>query len=256
MRRLFALLALLALPAAAEEAALPERIVAGLSQSRVAITTDFTGSEILVYGAIAREAPPPAGAPLGVIVTVEGPRQEIVVRKKEYRYGIWLNTDKAAVDSAPSFYAAASTGTFADTLRETDDLRHRITLGRVIRAVDTGARGSSQPFVEALMRIRAAEGHYLQEDRGVMLTQDTLFRADVKLPANLIEGDYRVRIFLTRDGRVTDQFERSIFVRKEGLERLFFRMAQDQPLLYGMLSLVVAALAGWGASAAFQRLRS
>ena len=32
------------------------------------------------------------------------------------------------------------------------------------------------------------------------LTDDTLFRADVMLPANLTEGDYKVRMFLLRDG--------------------------------------------------------
>ena len=94
-----------------------------------------------------------------------------------------------------------------------------------------------------------------QVDYGVMLSEDTLFRADVDLPADLIEGDYLVRIFLTRAGTVVDSFERSIHVRKAGLERFFYRMAQDQPLRYGFLSLIVAVVAGWGASTLFARLR-
>ena len=57
---------LLALPAGAES------IVAGLSQNRVSITADFDGSEILIYGAVKRDTPPPEGGPLEVIVTVEG----------------------------------------------------------------------------------------------------------------------------------------------------------------------------------------
>ena len=42
-----------------------EQVVAGLSQDAVSITTDFTGSEILIYGAIRRDAPPETGRPLG-----------------------------------------------------------------------------------------------------------------------------------------------------------------------------------------------
>jgi hypothetical protein len=46
-----------------------------------------------------------------------------------------------------------------------------------------------------------------------------------------------------------------IGVRKEGLERFVFNLAQEQPLIYGLVSLVLAALAGWGASAAFRLIR-
>lgn len=34
-----------------------ETIVSGLSQSSVSITTDYAGTEILIYGAVRREAP-------------------------------------------------------------------------------------------------------------------------------------------------------------------------------------------------------
>jgi hypothetical protein len=42
---------------------------------RVSITTNFEGSEILIFGAVSRTAPPPAGSELHVIVTVEGPQR-------------------------------------------------------------------------------------------------------------------------------------------------------------------------------------
>ena len=75
------------------------------------------------------------------------------------------------------------------------------------------------------------------------------------LPANLIEGNYRVRIFLTRGGKVVDMQESQIQVNKAGLERFLFRLAQDQPLLYGLIALLIAGVAGWGASELFRRMR-
>ena len=78
----------------------------------------------------------------------------------------------------------------------------------------------------------------------------------MELPANLTEGEYKVRLFLLRDKRVVASQERVIGVRKEGLERFVFNLAQQQPLVYGMVSLVLAALAGWGASAAFRLMRA
>ena len=54
MVRLLLLLLAVALPASAEE-----EVVAGLSQNRIAITANFDGSELLIFGAVKREAPPP-----------------------------------------------------------------------------------------------------------------------------------------------------------------------------------------------------
>lgn len=252
MRALVLALAVL-LPMAA---AASEEIVAGLSANRVAITANFDGSEILVYGAVKREEPVPAGDPLHVIITVEGPATPLVIRRKEWRAGIWVNTSSITVDAAPSFYAVATSGPLAQILNSTDDLRHRITLPHVIRAVGTRAEAAdAESFVEALQRIRRADDTYRVAEGSVALVEQTLFRTDVVLPANLIEGDYQVRMFITREGRVVDSLERTIGVRKTGLERTLYVMAHEQPFLYGLISLALAAVAGWAASAGFRLLR-
>jgi uncharacterized protein (TIGR02186 family) len=249
MMRALVLLVLLAWPAVAEE------IVAGLSQSRIAITADFTGEELMIYGAVKREAPPPAGR-LDVIVTVEGPSAPVTVRRKERRWGIWVNADSVRVDAAPTLYAVASTGPLAEILSDTEDLRWRISVPRAIRAVGLSAEAADAPaFVAALLRLRAAEGRFHAPGRGVLLAEDTLFRTDLRLPPDLTEGDYRVRLFLLRGGRVVDMAEQAIPVRKEGLERAIFALSRSQPLLYGVLSVLLAVVAGWGASAAFRLLR-
>jgi uncharacterized protein (TIGR02186 family) len=249
-------LAIAATLAASPLAAQDEAIVSGLSQNRVSITADFDGSEILVYGAVKRDAPAPEGA-LDVIVTVEGPSTPLTVRRKDRVWGIWINNASIAVDSAPSFYAVATTGPLVEILSATENLRHAITIDRVIRAVGVTAEAdASEAFIEAMMRVRTADVRYrLLQDR-IELTEETLFRTDVTLPANLTEGEYKVRLFLLRDGRVVSSQERAIAVRKEGLERLIFNMAQQQPLLYGLVSLVLAGVAGWAASAVFRLFRA
>lgn len=248
---------LLALLCLAAPALAQETIVSGLSQNRVSITADFDGSEILIYGAVKRDTPPPEGGPLEVIVTVEGPSTPVTVRRKERVAGIWVNTDAVVVDSAPSFYAVATTGPLRHILSDTENLRHSITIERVIRAVGITAEAEqSGEFLLALLRVRSDEDRYRLLEGRVELTEDTLFRADVVLPANLTEGEYKVRLFLLRNKQVIASQERLIGVRKEGLERFIFNLAQEQPLLYGLLSLLMAAVAGWGASAAFRLVRA
>ena len=234
-----------------------ETIVAGLSQNSVSITTNFDGSEILIYGAVKRDAPSTATKPLEVIITVEGPSLPVTIRLKDKRAGIWVNTGAVTVDSAPTFYAVATTGPLSRVLKDTDNLRYRITIPRVIRAIGiTSEAQDAGDYVQAFLRLQDEAGIYRVDQGAVELLEDTLFRTDVTLPASLTDGEYRVRIFLTRDGHVVDQQERIIGVRKAGIERFLFNLAQGQPLLSGLLSVLMAVIAGWAASAAFRLIRS
>ncbi len=249
MRWLIILLMVLALPARGEE------VIAGLSQSRVSITANFEGSEILVFGAVRREAPVPRTGQLHVIVTIQGPSTPVTVLRKSNVAGIWMNTDSVHVDQAPSFYAVATTGVFSDALSHTEDLRHRVSVPQAIRSVGAVVEDSPN-FTEALIRIRERGTLYQMLEGAVQLERSTLFRTRIQLPANLTEGFYITRILLTRNGEVLDRYETGILVTKVGLERFLFVLAHERPWIYGVLSIVIAGLAGWGASAAFQFRRS
>jgi uncharacterized protein (TIGR02186 family) len=167
-----------------------------------------------------------------------------------------VNTDNVRLSQAPSFYAVASTNPLRDILSAVEDLRHGITLGQVISTV-----GASQTvddvenFTAALRRIREREGLYLINEGGVALDQQTLFRTSIELPSNLVEGTYETRIFLLRNREIVDMFTTGIPVRKVGMERWLYTTANTQPVLYGLMSLVIAIAAGWGASALFRLLQ-
>jgi len=230
-----------------------EEVVAGLSQDAISITTNFDGSEILIFGAVRREAPPPGT--MQVIITVEGPSRPVTVRRKDRRFGIWVNTEAAEVDAAPTFYAVSTTAPFDQVLTQTQDQVHDVSIPSSIRAVDIGV-DDYQSFTEALMRIRLGEGSYQMNEGAVVFREETLFNTSVRLPANLTEGEYQTRIFLTRGGEVVDVFEQPIPVRKVGLERMIYTLAHERPLIYGILSLTIAIIAGWLASAVFRYIRT
>lgn len=247
LRALLLCLAIFATAASAED------VVLGLSQKQVSITANFDGSEILIFGAVKREKPLPAGAPLEVIIAVEGPQEQLAVRRKARRFGIWINTDEVEVDKAPAFYAIATSGPFDAIISDTEDLRHQISIPRAIRSV--GAPMDVQDagkFVDAVIRIREENGLYQLDENTVEITDQTLFNTKIALPANLTEGDYKTRIFLLREGAVISKFETEIDVRKVGLERFLFNLSREKPLVYGLLSLTIAIVAGWGASAVFR----
>lgn len=233
-----------------------EEVVLGLSQNRVRITANFDGSEILIFGAIKRESPV-TEPPLEVIVTLAGPSTPLQIHKKDRRMGIWINTETVSLTAAPSFYAVASTGPLPEILRQTEDLRHSISVPRAIRSVGA-ASVTENPveFTEALIRIREDQDVYQILEGDVALDQQTLFRTRISLPSNLTEGSYGTRVFLLRDGHVVSRFDTAIDVHKVGLERWLFELSRQQPLSYGILSLALAIAAGWLASAIFRAIRT
>lgn len=246
---LLALLILATLPARASE------IVGGLSQNRVDLTATFSGSEILIFGAIRHSAEhlaDPDSPPLDVIITVEGPRQTVFVFRKDRVAGIWMNTDQVRMESVPSFYAVATTRPLSSILTPETDTQFRISTRQTIGGATEGA----QPlFAEALIRIRERGGAYLALNRYVHMDRAVLFRTVIRLPANLTEGAYTTRMYLVQGGEVVSQYRTAIFVRKDGLERWLHQMAYDQPFLYGVMALIMALAAGWGASALVAAIR-
>ena len=248
MIRILALLFTLAVPAKAEE------IVLGLSQDEVAITATFDGSDILIFGAVKRQAPAPTDSELGVIVTVAGPDEHVTVRRKDRRFGIWVNAEAVEIDQAPTFYAVATNARLSEILDPEEDMNTRISIGKAIQSVGA-AEGGSEAFTDALIRVRAGEDLYQVLEGQVDLEADTLFRTTIELPANLTEGDYATEIYLTRNGQIIDLYRTEIPVHKVGLERWLYNLAHENAFLYGLMSLAIAIFSGWAASAAFSAFR-
>lgn len=234
-----------------------EEVVAGLSRDAISITANFDGSDLLIYGAVKRETPIPTHSRLDVVITVEGPSEPVTARRKARKMGIWVNTASVEIDRAPSFYAVATTAPLEDILSQTEDLRQRISTRQMIRSIGAPSDISdAAAFTDALIRIREDNALYSLREGSVDLKADTLFRTTIDLPANLVEGAYKTRIFLLRDKALVARHDTVIDVRKVGLERWLFDLAQEQPVIYAVLALIIAAVSGWLASAAFRLLRS
>ena len=74
-----------------------------------------------------------------VVVTVSGPSEPVVVRRKDRRYGIWINVEAADVDAAPSFYAVATSAPWKDVITNTEDLRHKVSIPRAASSARSAA---------------------------------------------------------------------------------------------------------------------
>ena len=103
MRALLALLALVMLGGASDPILVPE-----VSQHEIQVRQGFTGTELLLFGAILDPSGTRAGRDYDIVVVLKGPTEAVRLREKRKIAGMWINADSTALRSAPSFFAVAS----------------------------------------------------------------------------------------------------------------------------------------------------
>ena len=95
-----------------------ERLIVSVSNHRVTVTPNYSGEELVLFGSVEKDANTPATRTnYDLVVTVAGPRADMVTRRKERKFGIWINTDYAAIPAS----ADLSRAVFQPAVR-----RHRL----------------------------------------------------------------------------------------------------------------------------------
>ncbi len=101
------------LQAAAADAPRSEQVQSDISNRDVSIQSNFTGIEIVLFGAIDfSRGPAPDEKPYDVIMVIRGPNRPIVVRRKERIAGLWMNGPSKTFTSVPGFYAVLASRPF------------------------------------------------------------------------------------------------------------------------------------------------
>lgn len=241
----FAILAVTLLTLAGSARASP--LVADLSQHLVAITTGFSGTEVLLFGAIE--------TPGDVVMVVRGPDRPAVLHRKRRILGIWVNAAKMTFDRAPSFYAVASSGPLDDIATESVRARHELGIG-YLRLDLPRAKASpnvAKAWREGLIRNQQRLGLYASEVGKITFLGNQLFRAEIKLPANVPTGTYQVQVFFLQKNRVVSAQTTPLIVSKIGTEAVVYDFAYRHSALYGLFAILVALVAGWAAHLAFKK---
>lgn len=228
----------------------------GISTNEIAISSDFTGADITVFGAIddVDEFLLAIGS-YDIIVALEGPNRVSTVRRKERVAGIWVNRHSIRFEPSPTSYSVSSTRPL-QTITSPMELSSRNIGFANIRLMPTGHIGDGSrlnDFREALRRIKQKRGLYQSESSGVKFISKSLFRASVRLPASIPIGTHTVRAILFRDGEFVDQKEVSLRVVKTGLEQFTYELAHEHAFFYGLLSVAIALVTGWLGSVLFRK---
>ena len=222
-------------------------LVTQLGQPSVEVTTAFAGTDVLVFGATERPIGPSGD---NVIVVGQDPAQSQVVRRRTRVLGAWINGRSARFDDVPSWYALTGTEPLRSLLGQ--DERRALQLG--LNALARRVQGSSDPdFRQALVDRKVAADLWQEDKAPVQVSGGRLFHARLSLPSIVPPGSYFVQVLLVREGRVVARQELPFEVRRVGTAAEITTVSHEQPLLYGLACIALAAFAGWIGSVIFRR---
>jgi uncharacterized protein (TIGR02186 family) len=233
-----------------------ETLITSLSTHRVLIGSNYTGAQIAVFGSVERDGRTVArDAPYDLVVTVLGPRRHLLVREKDRRNGLWLNHDQRRFIDAPAFMATYTSRPIKEM--GSDEDARRLGLGLRNKLIPPGAGQSFDlgevRFVDALIRLKAQDQLYQDNERGVTFLTPSLFRASIILPAAAPTGNYEVVIELLSGTVPLARQQTSFEVVQIGFEQRVAWLAHNWSLLYGLLTALTAIFFGWLATVVFRR---
>ena len=229
-------------------------LVSGLSTDLIQITSNFTGTDIVMFGAIepSEEAGPAKDQDL--VIVIRGPQLDMTVRRKTRMLGIWVNREQVELLGLPGYYFLAST-------RPLDDIASVATVQRFhlgtanLEATTKGNIGPDEAtaFRAAAIRDRKREHLYWESPTGIEFLSRTLFRARIQVPASVPPGEYRAEVYLFQNGTIVSAQSSPLFIDKSGFERQVYNYAYQASFAYGFAAVLMALAFGWAGYLIFRQ---
>lgn len=227
-----------------------ETLVTDLSQDIIEITSQFSGSELLLFGAIERHAIESIqsneisvqGLDYDIIIVIQSEPIDLVIRKKEKVAGIWINNENQMIHGVPGYYVIGSTRPLDEFLSKEDQVRLGLGLANLNITNEQG--DDVGEYKDALIRNMINNELYKEESGNVTIKNEILFRANLAFPSNMPVGNYKADVYLVRDGNIIITHDTPLSVDKIGFERFVYNFAHDYPPFYGIMAIFVAISVG------------
>jgi uncharacterized protein (TIGR02186 family) len=242
----------------AVECAHAERLIVSVSNHRVTVTPNYSGEELVLFGSVEKDDKTPANrSNYDLVVTVSGPRADMVTRRKERRFGIWVNNDYRQFLKVPTYLAIFSNRPFGAIAPPEVQRRQQLGLNNVLLTQRVGPDYADvvpdDAFRSAFVRLRSQHGLYREATSAVTFLTPTLFRTGIPLPGEVPIGTYDVEIKLFADGALVTRTDTAFEIVKVGFEQFVANTARQNGFAYGLVTAFMALMTGWMASIVFRK---
>ena len=234
-----------------------ESLVATLSSDRIAITSNFTGAELTIFGAIERDALTIArSGHYDITITVRGPRGLVNVREKKQWGPFWLNLNQRKYIAVPAFISILTNRPLEAIA--SPEIQAKLRLGVENLVTPQGDKNqridTEEPdFRAALIRLRREQKLFGENGKAVTFFGNNLFRSALRVPGSAPLGNYDVDVSLFADGVPLAKTSTSFTVIKSGAEQTITDASRADAAGYGIGTAGLAVLLGWLATLVFRR---
>ncbi len=222
----------------------PEPIATDATETQVDIGMMYAGGYVYFFGWM----PDPTADVVVRLTSVDD--EPIVINVKGQVGPLWMNVKQYRVTGLPRMYKIHSTRPLAEFLpaalaRELgigyDTLKERMTLEALRGEPDEHDRDL---VFEGVLRIKVDENLYNVDENRIRVAGGKLFKHSFRFPPAAKEGTYVAESYVIKDGRLIGRGEDRIVIQKTGLEAALTNLALGQPVLYGVMAVVVAVAMG------------
>jgi uncharacterized protein (TIGR02186 family) len=237
-----------------------ELLQVGISVDSVSVSSEFAGRNIVVFGSIENaNKMAQVHNEYAVAVAIRGPTEDVMVRRKERTFGVWVNRQQRQYRRVPSFYSVAASRPLNNIAPEQLLRQHQLGVDNLSLSLFSSGTDTfilpAPEFAASLRRIRKREGLFTETTGEVEFLGSSLFRATLYLPSNIPIGRFDVSTYLFRNGSLITSRVGSFEVEKVGFEKWIFTLAHSFSFWYGVIAVVTALAVGWLGSVIFGNRR-
>ena len=96
---------------------------------------------------------------------------------------------------------------------------------------------------------------YRKVNGEIQIIDGNLFRSYIEIPNTVPVGQYKVNLYLIIDNKISNEYSYNFMVTRVGIEEAIYSFSKNYPLVYGLISLLIAILIGLSGAEVFKRFR-
>lgn len=198
----------------------------------------YNGQRIHVSGHLPSDA--------AAIIRVTGDMEDSKLKKKGRALGVlWMNQGTVEISHVPSVFLLYLPGEIKTDPFPLPDLG----LEGVRRAAQIQSQeGEHDALFEDFVKLKEEAGLYGIFPGSVNYGKEAgggkSFRCTLNMPSDLPRETYQVEVFAVRNGSVVAQARQPIVAKEIGVPAFISTLAFDHSTIYGVLAVLVAAIAG------------
>ena len=226
-------------------------VISDVDKSDIELSTRFDGTSILVFGAISSE-----NNRTSLLVEVVGPPTTIDIRKKVQIWGIWISNKIAQFQDIPSFYQISISKPEHPSLKEIEYQRLKSIFYDSLEIISRSEKGNGpEKYYSELTRLKKKLGNLVTFKEKINIIENKLFSHKVNLPKKIHPGIYKIKmILIDQHGKELSKSEHSVKVSKVGVQEFLSSNSKNNPVFYGLFSVIIALFLGFSAAQLFRWL--